>query len=355
MYPLNPNRLTILCKGTDKIKWMQARKFYFVFFNVFSDLVIIWGAISIYHFNSFYHRFLREESYTILLIIAILYSVISVLSALYFYNKRELSRRTRLFSLFYKLIRNKQVELTYQDKTQLLFILVKFIFIPVMINFSVINFFAILTNISALHDNSFYGISKIWFFSDKIYPLLLSLLFFLDTIVFSFGYLFEAEFLKNKIRQVETSFFGWIVALACYPPLNETISTFASFSSNEMVGFGNSIFTLFMRIILLFLLIIYVSATINLGTRASNLTNRGIVTHGVYKYVRHPAYISKNMIWWICIIPVIPNNIMVIFSLLFWSFIYYLRAKTEEKFLLNDVEYQQYCNKVKYRFIPYVH
>jgi protein-S-isoprenylcysteine O-methyltransferase Ste14 len=36
----------------------------------------------------------------------------------------------------------------------------------------------------------------------------------------------------------------------------------------------------------------------------------------------------------------------------FWSFIYFLRAITEERHLSNDPEYVAYAQKVRYRFIP---
>jgi protein-S-isoprenylcysteine O-methyltransferase Ste14 len=41
-----------------------------------------------------------------------------------------------------------------------------------------------------------------------------------------------------------------------------------------------------------------------------------------------------------------------VLSMAFWSLIYYLRAVTEERHLMNDPDYQAYCRKVRYRFIP---
>lgn len=93
-------------------------------------------------------------------------------------------------------------------------------------------------------------------------------------------------------------------------------------------------------------------ASISLGTKCSNLTNRGIVKIGAYKFVRHPAYISKNLVWWLTLAPVLMDNNFAFLSMIVWSFIYFMRAITEEKHLLNDKEYQEYCAKVKYRFIP---
>lgn len=50
---------------------------------------------------------------------------------------------------------------------------------------------------------------------------------------------------------------------------------------------------------------IYAWASWALGLKASNLTNRGIVTTGPYKYIRHPAYICKNTAWLIGGIPMV--------------------------------------------------
>jgi protein-S-isoprenylcysteine O-methyltransferase Ste14 len=36
----------------------------------------------------------------------------------------------------------------------------------------------------------------------------------------------------------------------------------------------------------------------------------------------------------------------------FWSFIYFLRAVTEERHLSSDPDYLAYCKRVPYRFIP---
>ena len=44
-------------------------------------------------------------------------------------------------------------------------------------------------------------------------------MFTIDTLVFSFGYAFEFKCLKNVVKSVEPTFFGWFVAIICYPPI----------------------------------------------------------------------------------------------------------------------------------------
>ena len=103
------------------------------------------------------------------------------------------------------------------------------------------------------------------------------------------------------------------------------------------------------------LLFVYTWASVSLGTRASNLTNRGIVAKGAYKIVRHPAYIAKVTAWWVMLIPLLSNNPMVVTGMFVWTIIYFLRAVTEERHLSQDADYVAYCQKVKWRFIPGVY
>ena len=49
----------------------------------------------------------------------------------------------------------------------------------------------------------------------------------------------------------------------------------------------------------------------------------------------------------------ITATLFVIASMVGWSLIYTLRALTEESHLRSvDAEYERYCQRVKYRFIP---
>jgi len=77
--------------------------------------------------------------------------------------------------------------------------------------------------------------------------------------------------------------------------------------------------------------------------------------------VRHPAYFCKNIAWWIGGLPILISSILnfdfktfifAFLSLSTWSFIYYLRAKTEENHLSLDKDYINYKKKVKYMFLP---
>lgn len=80
--------------------------------------------------------------------------------------------------------------------------------------------------------------------------------------------------------------------------------------------------------------------------------NRGIVTHGAYKVVRHPIYFGYFI-----------NHIGFLLSafsawnVLLYAILYFfqgVRIWQEEKLLKNDPAYALYMTKTKYRFLPFV-
>jgi protein-S-isoprenylcysteine O-methyltransferase Ste14 len=93
----------------------------------------------------------------------------------------------------------------------------------------------------------------------------------------------------------------------------------------------------------------YAWATFAFGIRFSNLTYRGVLTGGPYRFTRHPAYLSKNAFWWLASLPFLVTNGSMVdavrntFFLGCVSAIYYWRARTEEKHLLSeDPKYREY-------------
>jgi protein-S-isoprenylcysteine O-methyltransferase Ste14 len=102
-------------------------------------------------------------------------------------------------------------------------------------------------------------------------------------------------------------------------------------------------------IVLVLLTGIYAWATVAFGLRFSNLTHRGILTHGPYAWTKHPAYLSKNAFWWIATMPFLAttgNPVDMIRNtvvLAMVSGVYYWRARTEEKHLGADPAYRDYA------------
>lgn len=93
---------------------------------------------------------------------------------------------------------------------------------------------------------------------------------------------------------------------------------------------------------------VYTWATVVFGPRFSNLTNRGIITSGPFRWTKHPAYISKNLSWWLIAVPFVSQQgagaaALNCLALLGVNAIYWIRAKTEERHLMQDPVYQEYA------------
>lgn len=180
---------------------------------------------------------------------------------------------------------------------------------------------------------------------------ILALLILIDVGIFAAGYLFELPQLKNTIRSVEPTVLGWVVCLACYPPFNGfSFSYFDRPLQDHWAGPSEDTL-LATKVALVVLWGIYVWASVALGLRASNLTNRGIVGHGPYRYVRHPAYASKLAVWSLESFALARLNFFHVLTLIV---VYGLRAWTEERHLARDPDYVAYRSGVRWRFIPRV-
>jgi hypothetical protein len=193
------------------------------------------------------------------------------------------------------------------------------------------------------------------------YQLMLKFILFVDVAVFTVGYLVEMPRLKNEIRSVDPTLLGWAAAMLCYPPFNKITGAILGSNVSDFPQFDDPAAHVILNLLLLVLMGIYASASIALGLKASNLTHRGIVARGPYARVRHPAYVAKNMAWWIGSIPLVSAafaqstfaGAVAVASVIGWSLLYVLRAVTEEDHLRSvDGEYAAYAARVRYRFIP---
>jgi len=306
----------------------------------FSGILAYGLGILIIRLLPYYQKTLSTITQKTILFFYILYMVISPLY-FFFFAKENLNSKPYLalrgiFKIFSAFFKRKLAAVEKEEKVAYLFLLVKLFFLPIMVNFFFQNYSSLISNIKSFS----------WF------PFLLTLIFFIDTFIFAAGYAVEFPFLGNMVRSVEPTFFGWFVALICYPPFNSVAGQYVPWGANDYAVFWGGTWTNIIRIIIVALLIIYVWATIALGFKSSNLTNRGIVSKFPYSVIRHPAYVSKSMVWWITLLPAISLTFAA--GMLFWTAIYFFRAYTEERHLSQDKDYLEYCAKVKYRFIPFV-
>lgn len=329
-----------------------------------AEMLLIWLAVAFYFKNPLHKNFFPHDVKSALLLMAVIYSFVSLILIYKKASKKEETRAVLLLRFIKNILikyinfRGKAIDAKSQnlisedEKTSLLFMLVKFFFIPVMTKFLFQNlhvFEAQLKYISA-HPNCIFSSDSNHFFKAIIALLLLT-----DTFFFLFGYIVESGILGSKVKSVDTSFSGWLAAMFCYPPFNKISATIFPVSDSYNFIFINDFFTVFIKIIVVILLFIFTLSSLSLGAKCSNLTNRGIVSYGTYKFVRHPAYTSKVLMWWVLALPFIANKPFLIISLVFWTALYYIRAMTEENHLIKDPEYGHYCSKVRWRFIPGVY
>jgi len=306
---------------------------------------------AIYSLHSYYSNLLREETFAVLKFLFLSYLIFGI--PYYFLRFRFFTtevnyRKDKLVVLRDFIFRkNRSPEIRAAARTAALSFLVKFFFLPLMLNFFFSHFQSFLASWKGMDiHQSFFS-----FFWQSGYHLIFNLIFIIDTVVFAFAYAFEFRFLRNNIKSVDPFVSGWVVALICYPPFNSAADNFIPLLKNS-AWLTDGYFFDFLKIGILVAFGVYVWATIALGFKASNLTNRGIVSRGPYRFVRHPAYIAKNFAWWFEFLPFL--NPTLFLSLLAWNAIYILRAFTEERHLRADPDYREYQKKVRWRFIPRV-
>ncbi len=224
--------------------------------------------------------------------------------------------------------------------------LVKLFFLPLMVVY--------LNN----NLNSFHEYNTSWAYLSqnftRAYDFFWLLFFTIDLAFVTVGYMLTLRLFDSHIRSTEPTVLGWVSAIICYQPFMGALSTLylAYNLDNYTWGAwleGNDLAYVIWGSIIIISLFIYAMASVMFGIRFSNLTHRGIITNGPFRYSKHPAYLSKNLSWWMISIPFISQSgdvaeaIRSSSMLLVMNGIYYVRAKTEERHLMRDPVYQEYA------------
>ena len=193
---------------------------------------------------------------------------------------------------------------------------------------------------------------------------LISFMFVVDVALATVGYLLTMKPLDAHIRSATPYAEGWVAALICYPPfilmgnggpLDYHPGTMGDQSWAYWLGDYQGLLWIWGGVLVL-LTAIYAWATVAFGLRFSNLTHRGILTHGPYAVAKHPAYLSKNAFWWLSTMPFLVTTGSLVDAvrntaiLALVSGVYWWRAKTEEKHLGNDQAYRDYAAWMKMRW-----
>lgn len=183
---------------------------------------------------------------------------------------------------------------------------------------------------------------------------LIDVMFTVDVQIAMVGYLLTMKPLDAQIRSANPYLAGWVAALMCYPPfqlMERGRPLFYEQATRQWFVWldGHTALLWLWAAALVVLTAIYAWATVAFGLRFSNLTYRGVLTNGPYAWTRHPAYLSKNLFWWLETLPFLvathlPSDaVRNTVALALVSATYYWRAKTEEAHLLaEDAKYREY-------------
>ncbi len=183
------------------------------------------------------------------------------------------------------------------------------------------------------------------------YKFLYNFTYLIDVAFATAGYIFAFRLTDTHIRSTDPTVFGWVVALFCYDPFWTRIgSLYLPYDVTRWelwLKDAPVLYTLW-ALVILALTAVYALSTAAFGMRFSNLTHRGILTNGPYRWTKHPAYLSKNLSWWVMSVPFVVSGgfteaLRLSLLLLLLNGIYYLRAKTEERHLSSDPVYVQYA------------
>lgn len=182
---------------------------------------------------------------------------------------------------------------------------------------------------------------------------LIAVMFMIDVCMATVGYLLTCKPLDSHIRSANPALTGWVAALICYPPFvlmgsGGPLDYHAGGAEWDIWTQGHTTLQWLLGGWLVLLTAIYAWATVVFGIRFSNLTHRGILTHGPYRWTRHPAYLSKNLFWWFSALPFLTvsgsltDMVRNCAMLAATNAVYYWRARTEEAHLSTDPAYRAY-------------
>lgn len=226
---------------------------------------------------------------------------------------------------------------------------VKGFFLPLMFGYATRNVVSLATGQGILQGTPDFA---------RVFEWTFTTLYFIDVVWGAVGYLWSLRLTDSHVRSTEPTALGWVVALMCYEPISRGLwPAWFAYDAGRPWGHWLAASPLLYQAwgtLILLLTGVYAWATVSFGLRFSNLTHRGIITNGPYRWLRHPAYLAKNLSWWLVSMPFMvagnpAHNLRLCAMLLLVNGLYALRARTEERHLLHDPVYQAYAQAVAAR------
>lgn len=174
------------------------------------------------------------------------------------------------------------------------------------------------------------------------------------------GYALNLKMFNTHTRTAEPTLLGWCVAIGCYWPFWGVLfypyflKYQASNQWNTLFVVGSAMWWIW-AVAIITMELLYAAASISAGIRFSNLTYRGLWNTGPYRWTKHPAYVFKNISWWLIYVPFLLDfgvDAIKCSLLLFGvNVVYYWRARTEERHLSHYPEYVAYALRMNDRSI----
>ncbi len=186
-----------------------------------------------------------------------------------------------------------------------------------------------------------------------MFERLIDLFYLFDVLLAAIAYTLTFRIIDTQIRTVESTIGGWVICLICYQPFVRGFGDNYLLYEQDGLYWGKlfapyPILYVAWGSIILLLVFVYAWSTAAFGLRFSNLTNRGIITNGPYRWLKHPAYVSKNLSWWMISVPFVAGAgwsvaLQSCVLMLGVNLVYFLRARTEERHLMQDPTYREYA------------
>jgi protein-S-isoprenylcysteine O-methyltransferase Ste14 len=208
----------------------------------------------------------------------------------------------------------------------------------------------IMGDVNFVHDSPFAkGASGF----SAFYDFAFNFMYMIDVVFATVGYMMTLRIVDSHIKSTDPTALGWMVTLICYKPFGDLLYKLLPYEGTTPY-FGTwlradhpILYWLFGSAIL-GCLAVYAVTTMSFGYRFSNLTHRGILTNGPYRWTKHPNYVFKNISWWLIAVPFVSTagpleGLRACLMLAGYNFIYFMRARTEERHLSRDPTYVAYA------------
>ncbi len=220
--------------------------------------------------------------------------------------------------------------------------MVKLFFLPIMLGSLLSSVVYFNNNMPLVAAHGYY----------RFFNLAWEMILAMDVTLAVVGYLCSLRILNTTVVSTDPTWRGWVATIICYSPFSTVL--YGSYLSYEdglkwgdfFSGYDTAYYIY--GSILITMHLMYLTASLNFGIRYSNLSHRGILTDGLFRLTKHPAYLFKNIVWWMIGLPFITNmgiktaiaNCLLLFGV---NAVYWWRARTEEMHLSRDPAYVKYA------------